>query len=1040
VSLFTVHTIEENAQVQADFMPGGKFWRAKNIIDSKIRDLLRGFGTSAKRQEEALDAFWTEVFIGTTEEYIGDFERAVGIPDGCFLGTGTLDERRTDVISKLTSLYLVTLEDFNALADSYNVDIEILPGRAGGDDIVSNGQFTGDFDWAKGSGWSISVGSANKNSGIESSLSQEVSAIIGDTYFARYEIFDHTAGTLQLLLGGTEGEIRSSNGVFEEYIVNDEAGTSSFPLSFPIIFPEVMGDLEFRADAQFNGSIRNIRLNASIMPLSTARFTLVMEFPAEIVRFPLPFPIVFGNRAFSTLQCLLRKLKPSYCDVLFKVVEPGPEPPSNLFAWGLGDDGQLGQSNFENESSPVSVGTIDEDWEQVAAGLLHTLAINSDGELFAWGNNDSGQLGDGTNVPKESPIQIGTETDWDVIACGQLHSVGIRSGNLYAWGFNTEGQLGQPGSTANENSPVQMGALSDWVTVAASQFTIAINSTGQLFGCGLNTNSEIGLNNTNFIDVLTLVKNPDMGGATSWVSIACGKKHWIALTDTGSLWANGFNGQGQLGVGDFVPRSSPVQVDSATTWTVLSAGEQHSLGINSGLPFSWGNNFFGQLGLPVGTGSINSPIMVSGSTHDLVVCGEFHSLIIDSGKILFAFGDAQFGQLGNEITTNPNSTPVQIGTEEYAITDRSMAAANHSLGIRFVVIPLIPPEITPGELYAWGLNDQGQLGDGTQVNISSPVQIGSEIDWDEIAAGQNHTVAIKNGLLFTWGRNDEGQLGSDFPNDRSAPVQVGSDTWVAVAAGVNHSLAINALGELWAWGFNGNGQCGTGSFTPTAIQIPTKIGSATDWDKIDGGNHTLAGNTLGELWGCGVNGAGQLGDFDTNSNKNVLTLVVGSHNFITIAAGTNTSGAIDNVGNLHMWGQNAVGEMGDNDAPNSKSSPVQIGAQTDWLKLTGGQNHWHGIRATDQLFSWGSNTFGQLADDSPTQRNSPVQVGIGFNNVVAGDTHSIATTTSNDVFGWGFNGQGQVGDFTLDNRSTAVQIATSTGTLKLAAGKHSVVV
>ena len=114
--LFDENTLEQHAQVQADFMPTGKFWRAKNIVDSKIRDLLRGFGASAKRQEEVLAKFWEEIFIGTTEEFIDDFEKALGIPDDCFTGTGTLEERRIDAQLKMVSLYVVTEQDFIDLA------------------------------------------------------------------------------------------------------------------------------------------------------------------------------------------------------------------------------------------------------------------------------------------------------------------------------------------------------------------------------------------------------------------------------------------------------------------------------------------------------------------------------------------------------------------------------------------------------------------------------------------------------------------------------------------------------------------------------------------------------------------------------------------------------------------------------------------------------------------------------------------------------------------------------------------------------------
>lgn len=116
MSLFEIHSVEDHAKGIAHYMPGGKIWRAKNIVDSKLRALLRGFGASAKRQEEILDKFWDEVFIGTSEEFLPDFEKAVGIPDDCFPGTGTIAERQADVQLKMVSLYVVTEQDFIDLA------------------------------------------------------------------------------------------------------------------------------------------------------------------------------------------------------------------------------------------------------------------------------------------------------------------------------------------------------------------------------------------------------------------------------------------------------------------------------------------------------------------------------------------------------------------------------------------------------------------------------------------------------------------------------------------------------------------------------------------------------------------------------------------------------------------------------------------------------------------------------------------------------------------------------------------------------------
>jgi uncharacterized protein YmfQ (DUF2313 family) len=123
--LFKSHTVEEHAQSHADYMPEGKLWRGKNIVDSKLRDLLRGFGASSKRQEEALSAFWDEVFVNTTESFISDFERALGIPDDCFGIADTLAGRRRNCLLKMVSLYVVTEQDFIDLAEELGYTITI---------------------------------------------------------------------------------------------------------------------------------------------------------------------------------------------------------------------------------------------------------------------------------------------------------------------------------------------------------------------------------------------------------------------------------------------------------------------------------------------------------------------------------------------------------------------------------------------------------------------------------------------------------------------------------------------------------------------------------------------------------------------------------------------------------------------------------------------------------------------------------------------------------------------------------------------------
>jgi alpha-tubulin suppressor-like RCC1 family protein len=266
-----------------------------------------------------------------------------------------------------------------------------------------------------------------------------------------------------------------------------------------------------------------------------------------------------------------------------------------------------------------------------------------------------------------------------------------------------------------------------------------------------------------------------------------------------------------------------------------------------------------------------------------------------------------------------------------------------------------------GSLWAWGDNSAGQLGDGTFVNKSTPVRVGTATDWVALAAGHYYTLALKkDGSLWAWGDNSSGQLGDGTTYRKSMPVRVDSATdWVAVAPGSTHTVALKQDGSLWAWGDNTYGQLGDGTTVPKLT--PARIDTATDWVAMAAGNvHTVALKQDGSLWAWGVNTYGQLGDGTTDAKFTPLRIDTAT-DWVAVAAGAWHTMALKQDGSLWGWGENNVGQLGD-DTTVSKLTPVRIGTATDWMTVAPGFYHTAALKQDGSLWAWGYNYYGQLGD------------------------------------------------------------------------------
>ena len=343
------------------------------------------------------------------------------------------------------------------------------------------------------------------------------------------------------------------------------------------------------------------------------------------------------------------------------------------------------------------------------------------------------------------------------------------------------------------------------------------------------------------------------------------------------------------------------------------------------------------------------------------------------------------------------------------------------------------PVFTEATLWMWGSNAAGQLGDGTFIHRSSPVQVGSLTNWADISSGHDHSLAIKtNGTLWSWGNNNNGQLGNGITLGNGMnwsalePAQIGSSQdWAAVAGGGMHSLAIKTNGTLWGWGDSSIGQLGLGDVMGSTV--PVQIGSLTTWKMVDCGLfHTTAINSEGMLWSWGNGSNGQLGLGDTMSRSYPTQVGSFLNNWSTVACGDSFTVATKTDGSLWAWGWNEHSQLGLGDTT-QRMAPEQVGLSNSWSTVACGRHHTVATKTDGTLWAWGYNIVGQLGDGELTTKSVPVQVGAHshWDAVACGHYHTVAIADyGGTLWAWGWNANGELGDETRTTMSLPTQIGS----------------
>ncbi|MDW3650119.1 MAG: HYR domain-containing protein [Bacteroidia bacterium] len=372
----------------------------------------------------------------------------------------------------------------------------------------------------------------------------------------------------------------------------------------------------------------------------------------------------------------------------------------DLTGLALVDDNCAGGSSGSGGGSIVAGSST-----KIGNGYLHSLVVADDGTLWSMGNNEYGQLGNGvfSNTNQSTPIQVGTDTDWASATGGEDYSLALKNdGTIWAWGRNHIGQLGI-GSSVDQASPVQVGTDNDWIFVESGKYhCIALKSNGSLWGWGTGLGLGIGTSSPQNSPL-------QIGTDSDWIEFSAGSSYSLGLKSNGTLWAWGTNSFGELGIGSNSQQLSPVQVGTDTDWAFISASNIQSFALKSdGSLWSWGHNHRGQLGIG-STVQQTSPVQIGTDTDWAVVSGGWwHGMAIKNNGTLWGWGQSVNGQLG--ISPGADQlVPIQVGSDtDWAAISRG-GPEYHYKGVK-----------SNGNLYGWGLNAWGMIGNGTTGGSVTP--------------------------------------------------------------------------------------------------------------------------------------------------------------------------------------------------------------------------------------------------------------------------------------------------------------------------------
>lgn len=701
----------------------------------------------------------------------------------------------------------------------------------------------------------------------------------------------------------------------------------------------------------------------------------------------------------------------------------------SIYSCGLNQYGQLGIGNKINQNILVKMNltNLTSLPQQISCGTVHTAILTSNNEIYFCGYNGYGQFGNDQTL-NDNLIPIKTNLNNimpNKISCGGFHTIIKTVDNkLYSTGSNFYGQLG---INYNINKTSFTEIDSEYLdisnnTILNAKYDNTFILSNTLYSCGYNNQSNninndyLSFGNTNLYknnnDKIKLLKY--------------GKNFVVVLTENNKLYTSGLNSSGQLGIGTNID-SNILNLLNEISITIfpqtypidIACGEEHFVILtNDNKIYGCGKNNYGQLGQPLTIYNKNTLIRITNFNNvKQISCGSYSTVFLTYDNIIYSLGLNNYGQFGSG-NNNNSFTPIPMLTENF-IPQKVICGGYHTIIIT-----------NDFKLYSCGLNNYGQLGNGLNINTNIPILMNIENFNNHKpisgSCGYYHTCILDNsGNIYTCGLNDNGQLGLNTYLNVSTLSKLNKSLFdysniISIYASKNNTFVINNNKVLYSCGDNQNGECGINSPRNfhnnfQKINKPNELLNSTI---ISAGAYNTYIRNGNIIYGSGSNIYNQLNNFDYLDSDSLINFDTNSLTSISnIIAGNNCLFVISN-NKIYTCGKNNVGQLGNgNNQDSYELIPINFQPFINNIpsKIFTFDEHTFVLTQNNKLYASGRNNFGQLGDSSNDDVYQYKEINLNFlngdliNNISCGKNHSVMLTNDKQIFSCGSNYYGQLG-------------------------------